>query len=300
MVITSNEIRDTTVAFTYHNLGWYYKYVDQPEQAIQTHTKALALRKRMKPAQPLAIAESYESLANVYRYTYYDYNTAEEYYSKALFLYDQQPETSKKIRFNTLYNLSTTNRLKQNYEKALEFGFKALALAEELSSADQEISYHVLGNILHSQHHSEKAISFYNRAINLASKKAEKGFNPHLPKLYNNLGLAYLDIDSTKTAVQILKKSLSMCNTFALRVIEADKADAYEYLGKAYTQMSRFDSAGLYYRRGLRLSRRTYGEKNWQTSETLEDIAEFHEKQHHFRFDPNLLSASFDCWRAGI
>ena len=281
LAVTVNQIPDTTTAITYHYLGLYYEYTNQPEQALQMHQQALELRETLEPTQPMAVATSYQSLADVHRYLYYDYTAAEEYYLKVLAIYDRFEEVSQERTLTILHNLATTNRLKNNYEKALEFGFRALAIAKNLESIDRELCYHILGNIFHSQGDNKRAISFYRRAIALAEIREERR-SPSLPRLYNNLSLAYLETDSIETAIQVLSRSLTLYKTLTATTLQEDRADTYECLGNAYTKNNQFDSAKLCYRRSLQLNHQTFGKKNPQISETLEVIAEFHEKQQHY------------------
>ena len=280
VIVTSNKVQDTTLATTYHNLGWYYRYINQPEQAIQLYQQALQVREKLVPAQPLAVAISYESLANVYRYNYYDYTTAEKYYLKVLTIYNQEG-VNERNRFKIFYNLATTNRLKENFDKALEYGFKAFALAQKLENVDKEHCYQMLGNIFSSQDDSRRAISFFQKAIDLTLSREGK-FSLNLPWQYNNLGNAYLKLDSVKTGIQLLNKALNIYEVAGLFGLQEDVAETYELLGNAYTQKKQFSLARRYYRQSLRLCYRFYGEKSQQTSEILKAIAQFHTKQHQY------------------
>ncbi len=229
----------------------------------------------------MAVATSYESLANVYRYIYYDYTTAEEHYLKVLSLYNQNRDTNEKRMFKILYNLATTNRLRKNYEKALELGSKALTIARNLSDINREMCFQMLGNIFHSQGDYDQAISYYQTAIALTLAR-EGGFGKSLPRMYNNLSLAYLETDSVNTAVKVLNQSLHVYEAIGTATLREDQADTYEYIGNAYAKNNQFDSANLHYQHSLLLYYQIFGEKNRQISETLEVIAEFHEKQQQY------------------
>ena len=280
MSVTSNPVADTTLAITHHQLGLYYEFQNQPEQALQMYQQALDLREQLDPAQPLAVATSYESLADVYRYIYYDYTQAEEYYLKVLTIYNQQKEISPKRMFSILYSLASTNSLKGDYEKALEFGFKTLAIAQSLGSVYQELCHHLLGTIFQSQGDGRRALSFYHEAIDLILAR-EGTRSQSLPRLYNNIGLAYLMTDSVEAAVQVFHQNLDVYTTIDAPALREDRADTYEYLGNAYTQDKQFDSASVYYQRSLRLYEQSGG-KSRQLSETLVEVAEFHEGQQQY------------------
>ena len=278
LTVTVNQTPDTTTATTYHNLGLYYEYTNQPEQALQMNQQALELREKLDPARPMAVATSYESLADVYRYIYFDYSTAEEYYLKVMAIYNQYEVADEKRMLRILYNLATTNRLKENYEKALEFGFKALTVAQNLRTVDQEFCYQMLGNIFSAQGESQRAIQFYQKAIDL-TLALEGKLSSSLSWQYNNLAHAYLKMNSLRSAIQTLNKALSLYKTANFPSSQKDRARTYEHLGKTYAQMNQFDSASQYFQRCLELRYQFSGHKNLQTSETLEAIAEFHEKQ---------------------
>ena len=277
VTVASNPVHDTTRAATHHQLGLYYKETRQPAQAIQMYEQALETRKLL--GDSVALANTYNALATVYRYTYFDYLTAERYYQQALDLLASSSETKK--RFDVLYNLATTNRLKGDLDKALAYGYRAASLAQELKVRDREVCFTMLGNILDDKNDVKLAIANLRQALTLGIQRLGNS-DPALIRRFNNLAAVYISADSLSLGVQLLTHSLQIHRLNPYAPQEDDLADTYELLGDAYVRQEKLDSANHSYHQSLAIHQKVHGSRHFLTSQILSTIGEFHQQQQSY------------------
>ncbi|MEM9834570.1 MAG: tetratricopeptide repeat protein [Bacteroidota bacterium] len=131
-ILTQNDlITDTTRALTFYTYGIYFNFCrdpPNPDSALFYHKKALRLRKSFLQKNDINIAKSYKGVGNIYRYMYYDYSNAEDYYVQSLKILESGDASYQKSAGSTHYSLSTTNRLKGDYSKALLYAYKTLSI----------------------------------------------------------------------------------------------------------------------------------------------------------------------------
>lgn len=272
VTVTSSPVQDTTRAQVYHEFGKYYESIRQPEQAVQMFQRAVTIRKSF--ADPLPLAESYSALGAIYRYTYYDYLTAQQYYQQALHLLEEAKEENRQDLFRVLYSLATTNRLKKDYEQALAYGYRAAKLAKTLSDDYQEVCYVMLGNILYDQGNNASAIYNHQLALALGINRLGNS-DPALIMQLNNLAAVYIDVDSLPAGVRLLNHALRIYQTSGGQSEEAI-ANTYESRGDAYVREGKVDSASLAYHQSLRLNQRVHGLHHPVTTDMLITLGEFH------------------------
>ena len=278
VAVTSNPVQDTTRARVYYQFGDYYESVRQPAQAVQMHQKAAALLKYIN--NPVLLAKSYNALGSIYRYIYYDYLTAQQYYQQALRLLEEAGGENQQDLFRVLYSLATTNRLKEDYDQALAYGYRAAALAKTLSSSFQEVCYSMLGNILDDQKNDASAIYNYQRALALGADRLGNG-DPALIIRLNNLAAIYIRVDSLPEGVRLLERALRIFRA-TNEQDEGDIANTYEFLGDAYAKNGKVDLASVAYHRSLATNRKVHGTHHPKTANILSVLGKFHHGREHY------------------
>ena len=275
MAVTSSPVQDTTRADTHYNLGQYYYDERQPEQALQTHRRALTIREVLGDSLPLV--DSHTAIANVYRYIYLDFITAEQYYQKALNQLNPATHPDGKL-FDVLYSLATTNRLKEDYDQALAYGYQAATLAKGLSRERSEVCFTMLGNILDDQGNTDAAIANYESALALGIERLGNQ-HPDLMVRFNNLAAAYIKADKLIQAKRLLRHTLRVYQTAPTSSAEARLASTYETLGDAYAQQNYLDSATTAYQQSWDINLRIHGPNHPNTVDILSVIGQFYEQQ---------------------
>lgn len=275
VTVTSSPVQDTTRAQVYDHLGSYYKSVRQPAQAIQMFQKAVAVQKSLDDS--FALAGSYNALGNIYRYTYLDYITAQQYYQRALRLLEGSGVENKKKLFDVVYSLATTSRLREDYEQALAYGYRAAELAKTLPDGNQEVCYTMLGNILFDQENNASAIYNYQRALALGVDRLGNN-DPALIIRLNNLAGTYIRIDSLEQGVRLLDHALRIYQTSGGQG-EDRIASTYDSRGDAYGKIGKTDSATIAYHRSLEINRRIHGPHHPSTTDILATLGTFYFEQ---------------------
>jgi CHAT domain-containing protein len=164
----------------------------QPEQVAQLHISAAIMQNEAnhfydstlyhyERAQKILtalhgewnerVAECYHGRADVYKYYLFDFEKAEYLYERALQIREHihWPEQDDFARL--YYNLATTNRSQQDYEKAIAYGIKTIDIVKGMNNPNfLERSYDIVANIYRDMGDTKKARPYYLQAINLNLK----------------------------------------------------------------------------------------------------------------------------------
>ncbi|MEJ1239753.1 CHAT domain-containing tetratricopeptide repeat protein [Chryseolinea sp. T2] len=157
---------DTSLATLYFNLARFYKADYQADEAIQYFEKAVSIYRSLQPGS-LKEANCYHGLGDVYKFTVYDFQQAEEYYERALGIREKQHFADTIVLFNNYYGLAATNRSQDDFEKALSYGTVAVALSRSLNTVRQEFALSMIANIYRDMGDREEAERSYNEALRL-------------------------------------------------------------------------------------------------------------------------------------
>ena len=275
VTVTSNSLPDSTVATTYYHLGLYYRKVNRPEQAVEVFRRALAIRETMD--DPVALAEVCRNIAHVYRFAYSDFITAEQFYQRALNLLEDTDDQPAEDMFPVLYGLAITNRLKEDYDKALSYGYRAITLSKKLSARQQERCFTMLGNILEDKEELPTAIKNFEQALSLGITRLGSN-RPELMIRYNNLAGAYIAADSVRQGLAMLRHAEQLYQT-QQEHLRDNLALTYELRGDAFHKLRKPKLASANYRKSLTISRTFFGDKHQRTARILSTIAQLHRDQ---------------------
>ena len=165
-----------------------------------------------------------------------NYDLALKYYNRALLIAEAN---NYSFFIALLYHyIGSVYSNKGDYDKALEFNNKALAILKaKLGDEDRVVAsyYDIIGLIYSSKKEDyDKALDFYNKA--LAIRKAKLGEeHTDVAKSYNKIGSVYFDKGDYDKVLEYYDKALSI---FLSKGNEADKTIFLLYKWK-----------GLYYRK---------------------------------------------------
>ncbi len=190
-------------------------------------------------------------------------------------------EKTRQDLFRVLYSLATTNRLKEDNEQALAYGYRAAALAKTLSSAYQEVCYTMLGNILDDQRNDAPAIYNYQRALALGADRLGND-DPALIIRLNNLAAIYIQNRQPIAGNAAIGSCATDLPRFQNDRTKADIASTYEYLGDAYAKEGKADSASVAYHRSLVVNRKVHGSHHPNTTDILSTLGKFYQKRARY------------------
>lgn len=199
---------DTSLASIYYNLARFYKNEFEAGEAIKWFTQAAAIFDK-SPGAGRAVANCYHGLADVYKYTVFNFQLAEEYYERALSIREVHQLKDTIALFNNYYGLAATNRSQHDYEKAVAYGTVAITLAASLPSTRlniirQEFAQSMIGNIYRDMGLTAEAIRSYTEALRLNEVTGNKGARA---SHYQNLGETMRDDSLYAEALQYYRQA---------------------------------------------------------------------------------------------
>ena len=169
----------------------------------------------------------------------------------------------------TLYDLDKAadciNQVIDLLEKLLEANPQTEVLIDGLV-----IAYGKLGNVYDEQGKYNKAIEFYQRAIELSTKSKTIGYID-ITALFNNLGLSYYNKGEYDKAINYFQKVLSlMLHEFGEVNRESIKVNSN--LGTAYSKKGEYDKAIEYLMKAFELSKRLNVEEHLDDAVLLNNL----------------------------
>jgi len=155
-----------------------------------------------------------------------------------------------------IYTQLSLELLKTDLIKALEYAQKALEIADDIGDAQmQGKSITNLGNAYLSYGKYDKALNCFLKAYDIAQNLQDTN---KIIKLSNNMGVLYALTSNHNKAFVWYNRAL-----FLLKSIpnsESDKelyANVYNNIGNIYNEKKMFDSAAVYYKKGIEVNQHT-------------------------------------------
>lgn len=192
--------RDTSLATLYYLLARFHKAEYEADEAIRYFSQAASIYERVEPGS-LKAASCYHGLGDVYKFTVFNFQLAEEYYERALGIREKQHFTDTIALFNNYYGLAATNRSQDDFEKAVSYGTVALTLSRSLNIVRQEFAQSMIANIYRDMRNPEEAKRSYEEALRLNNTS---GNAMARASHYQNLAETMLDDYSYDEALRYL------------------------------------------------------------------------------------------------
>lgn len=158
-------------AFLYNNLGSIFSELEQYEQSIKYHKKALEIKKNLNGNNKRTIDNSYNNIALIYK-EYGKYELALEYYNRILEnknLINERPNVYSIVLdnyANTLYQINKKD------EKLPDLYFESLRISDSIDSNEYYsiITYRHLAEYFLDKSLKDSAAFFANKAKEISKK----------------------------------------------------------------------------------------------------------------------------------
>lgn len=151
-----------------------------------------------------------------------------------------------------LNNLAIAYVYQAEYDKALEYHFKTLAMREEDGDIGEiAISLNNIGLVYFKLRNYPKALEFYTRALQFLEKVEDKSF---LGQQLINIGLCYNQLKNYPEAFNNFKKAFETCGD---KCQDQVKISGRFGMGVANFGMEQYDEAITYFIESLEISRST-------------------------------------------
>ena len=174
-----------------------------------------------------------------------------------------------------------------DYDRALLYGERAVAVAEKVNSMEHPDTAKIYNNI--AVVYDEKGD--YDKALEYALKDlaiTEKVRGPEHPdtaKTYGNIGVVYQDKGDYDKALEYALKDLAITEK-VLGTEHPDTAATYDNIGLVYGEMGDYDKALEYHKKALAIEEKVLGTEHPDTAATYNNIAVLY--QHMGDYDKAL------------
>lgn len=150
-----------------------------------------------------------------------------------------------------------------NFEKGFEYAFKFLEISEELGSLrGRSWANLTLGNFYYDKKDYEKALSHYQKSLEITSEKTNnKELTSAKARALNGIGIIHLYKKDFKLALEFIERSLKIHSKINSKIGISRSLDD---IGKIYFEMGDFEKSIDFHSRSLELRR----EINYITGET--------------------------------
>lgn len=175
-----------------------------------------------------------------------NYDGAYQYLFEALSLSRNNDLITMQQKQRIYYGLAITERVRLNYDKAMEYGELALILAERLKDSRLIAKCHnMMGNIYSTQRRYGEAIEFFKRAINIRTAENPIG-DRELPYWYSNLALTFKRSNDPGNSNKYYEKSLESFSN--LRPYDSSTVwNTYQDMATNYVDLNDMEQAKYYY-----------------------------------------------------
>ena len=172
-------------------------------------------------------------------------------------------------------NIGIIYKNQGNYEKALEYYSKSLAIKEELSDKKgMAVSCNNIGNIYLYQGDYEKSLEYYSKSLAI---KKEIGDKKGIGSSYNNIGVIYDDQGNYEKALEYCSKSLAIKEEIG---DEKGIADSYNNIGIIYMNQGNYEKALEYHLKGLAIKKELGDKKG--IANTYNSIGNIYDSQGNY------------------
>jgi signal transduction histidine kinase/CheY-like chemotaxis protein len=233
-------------------LGFANIYIAHKNFEEATRYSEQALEVYRESEAPKFIAHGLMSLGNVYA-RQEKYPQAIEYYSECLDIRRQIPGEEKNVAA-ILNNLGIISLREDNYDQALKYYVESLEIEKRINSRDFKSiagSLINIGDILHRQCHCNhnKAIPYYEKAINMLEEIGEKGF---LANAYVGLGGIQQEEGDYKKAKDHYIQALNLYREMGSKDYESN---ALSSLARLHFELEEYEQAISYGEQALALAK---------------------------------------------
>lgn len=200
--IQYSESKETSLADLYEKYAYECYLTNQISKAIESQLKALSIWQKLN--EKSKVGSSLRLLSRFYWFEGFR-EEAEKYALAAIEELEKGSHLQEKARAYS--NYAQLKMLSSEREKALEYGQKAIDLANKIH--DEEILCHALNNIGTAIFISDGKIPEYlNQSLEIALRN---GFQEHIARAYTNLASSSIEHKLYAEAEKYLKKGLDYC-----------------------------------------------------------------------------------------
>ncbi len=237
-------------AESYMNVGRIQRSLAKPQDALNSFSRALEIRKKELGNQPVDVAESMIFMADVYRLYNLDPAKAEELYLEALAIQERTLGTEHFTRLHGLTGLASLYLSSNEFEKAEELLLKNVAIREHVFGEDHPSIAEGFGQLANGYLEAgnvEKAENYYRKSLDLWIKSVGPN-HIIISGALMGLGNALVELEQFEEAENSYAEALAIQKE---TLGEDSGALVYGAMGGLYQKRGDKEAAEQYYRRAL-------------------------------------------------
>jgi CHAT domain-containing protein len=197
----------------YSKLGACYFNLYENDSAIKYMNLSIAEKSKDSAPTDTTFLKDHAILGFIYRYELRELRKALRHYEAERRIIETNPElVTQGQRYQNFYNLATTNRLLEDFNRALNYAYSALDASRNDPDAKpyhQANCYAVIANALNNIGRFEEAVRYYDLKIN--SNIEQNGPKSATLALdYYNQGVNLNDLNKPGEAITVFNKALRL------------------------------------------------------------------------------------------
>ena len=226
----------------YSTLGIVREKSSNYPEALKAFTNSLKLQHEI--GERTGEGGELRRLGRIFYKRLNQYKTAEEYFRKALNIFEKEGQKQEEIQ--ALLEIGLVRERVGDFNESLKYYDRAYSLAKDINYSDG-ITPALLykANSYWFQADYQNAFNSVRKALKVAEKQQNKR---HQVWAYNTLGLIYWTLNDLVKAKHNLRKSLDLAEKIHSR---QDIASAYNNLGLIYRQEKKYDKSIDYFKKAL-------------------------------------------------
>lgn len=194
-------------------------------------------------------------------------------------------------------NIGWVYKYQGDYDKALEYYFKALEIWEKVFGTEHPnmaSSYNNIGMVYYNQGDYYKALEHLFKA--LAIWETVLGTeHPDTAKSYNNIGLVYHSHGNYGKALEYYQKALAI-DEKALGKDHTDTARDYNNVGTVYDDQGDYGKALEYYSKALAIDEKVLGKEHPSTAREYNNIGSLYYEQGDYPKALDYLNKAYQIF----
>ncbi|CAF0799761.1 unnamed protein product [Adineta steineri] len=238
----------------------------------------------LNETDPQNVARIYNSIGEAYRLKG-DLDNAMENYTRSYTLMMEATPPREKASLRPLRNMGIVFDEKGQYDKALEFYFRALDIAERHCGKEHLDTASILINIgciwEDAKQEYTRALEFYDQGLKIYQKQLPND-HIHIATCLNNIGVVHGKMTALDNALDYHKKALEMFQK--LLPPEHDLiALSLGNIANTLRDQNQLDNALAYYMRALKIQEKIFGSNAVQEyAEALHGTGNIYESQQSY------------------
>ena len=188
--------------------------------------------------------------------------------------------SNKQETATLFHNIATVYQDQGEYEKALEYFRKALAIREKVLGAEHPstaTTYNNIAVVYWSQGEYEKSLGYYKKALAI-DETVLGAEHPSTATTYNNIALVYQYQGDDDKALEYFRKALAIREK-VLGAEHPSTATTYNNIAIVYWEQGEYEKSLEYFRKALAINEIVLGAEHPLTATTYNNIALVYQDQ---------------------